>query len=112
LFFVCIGVYSANNNLFDVGETIALGLFGYLLLRLDFHPAPLVLGFVLGSRFEATIRRALLVSHGDVLVFVKHPISAFLLVLCVLLLAVQTWSFLRRRRAGARVRAPLAEYAE
>ena len=97
LFFVCIGVYSANNNLFEVGETIVLGLFGYLLLRLEFHPAPIVLGFVLGSRFEATIRRALLVSHGDVLILIKHPISAFLLFLCVMLLGLQLFSHLRRR---------------
>ncbi len=98
LFFLCIGVYSADTNFFQVGETIAIGMFGYLLLRLGFHPAPIVLGFVLGSRFETTIRRALLISHGDAWVFIKHPISAFILGLCVLLLTAQVVAFLRRKR--------------
>ncbi len=69
LFFVCIGVYSTNNDMFQVGETILIGLFGYLLLLLDFHPAPVLLGFVLGPRFEENFRRAMLISRGDILVF-------------------------------------------
>ena len=76
LFFVCIGVYSTNNDMFQVGETIIIGIVGYLLLLLDFHPAPILLGFVLGPRFEENFRRAMLISRGDVWVFVKHPISA------------------------------------
>ena len=65
MFFVCIGVYGANNNLFEVGEVLVFGVFGYILLRLDFHPAPILLGFVLGPRFEENFRRALLISRGD-----------------------------------------------
>jgi TctA family transporter len=52
LFFVCIGVYAANNDFFQVGEVVVIGLFGYILLRLGFHPAPILLGFVLGPRFD------------------------------------------------------------
>src|ERR1700744_782292 len=52
LFFVCIGVYAANNDMFQVGEVIAIGILGYTLLRLGFQPAPILLGFVLGPRFE------------------------------------------------------------
>ena len=48
LFFVCIGVYSTNNDMFQVGETVVIGILGYVLLLLDFHPAPILLGFVLG----------------------------------------------------------------
>jgi TctA family transporter len=112
LFCVCIGVYSADNNFFQIGETIVLGAFGYLLLRLGFHPAPIVLGFVLGSRFETTIRRALLISHGDIWVFVKHPISAFILGLCVLLLTAQVVAFLRRKRPIGAEPEPLLRYGE
>src|SRR5665213_1206457 len=68
LFFVCIGVYSTNNDMFQVGETILIGLVGYILLLLDFHPAPVLLGFVLGPRFEENFRRAMLISRGDSMV--------------------------------------------
>jgi putative tricarboxylic transport membrane protein len=99
LFFVCIGVYSANNDMFQVGETLVLDVAGYALLRLGFHPAPVLLGFVLGSRFEENFRRAMLISRGDLLVFIERPISAFFLALCVLLLAGQVYVWLRGVRA-------------
>jgi len=101
LFFVAIGVYSTNNDMFQVGETIVIGLVGYLLLLLDFHPAPILLGFVLGPRFEENFRRALLISRGDILVFVEHPISAFFLLLCVVLVAAQIYVRLRKPKALA-----------
>ena len=78
MFFVAIGVYSTNNDMFQVGEVVIIGIIGYILLLLDFHPAPILLGFVLGPRFEENFRRAMLISRGDILVFVKHPISAVL----------------------------------
>jgi len=96
LFFVCIGVYSANNDMFQVGETIVIGLVGYLLLLLDFHPAPVLLGFVLGPRFEENFRRAMLLSRGDFLVFIKHPISAVFIGLCVVLIVAQIYVRLRK----------------
>ena len=101
LFFVSIGVYSTNNDLFLVGETIVIGLFGYLLLLLDFHPAPILLGLVLGPRFEENFRRAMLISRGDILVFVKHPISAVFIGLCVLLIVGQIYMRLRKPKAPA-----------
>jgi TctA family transporter len=98
LFFICIGVYSTNNDMFQVGETIAIGIFGYILLQLGFHPAPILLGFVLGPRFEENFRRAMLISRGDLLVFVERPISAFFVSLCVLLILAQI--FVRLRTNG------------
>jgi TctA family transporter len=103
LFFVCIGVYAAQNDMFQVIETLVFGVAGYVLLRLGFHPAPMLLGFILGPRFEETFRRALLLSHGDIFVFVKHPISACLLALCLLLLGTQLYVRLRGRGAPAGV---------
>ncbi len=97
LFFVCIGVYSTNNDLFDVGEALAIGIFGYVLLLLGFHPAPILLGFVLGLRFEENFRRAMLLSRGDLAIFVERPISALFLALCVLLIAAQVYVRLRKR---------------
>jgi putative tricarboxylic transport membrane protein len=98
LFFICIGVYSTNNDMFQVGETIAIGIFGYILLQLGFHPAPILLGFVLGPRFEENFRRAMLISRGDLLVFVERPISAFFVTLSALLILTQI--FVRMRSNG------------
>ena len=102
MFFVCIGVYSTGNDMFQVGETIVIGLIGYVLLLLDFHPAPILLGFVLGPRFEENFRRAMLISRGDSLVFIdikNHPISAFFIFLAALLIVVQLYVRLRRPKA-------------
>lgn len=99
LFFVCIGVFATRNSLFDVMLTLGLGLLGYLLLRLRFEPAPLLLGFVLGPRFEENFRRALSIARGDLGTFVERPISAAFLVLCVVLVTTQIYSRLRRHNA-------------
>jgi putative tricarboxylic transport membrane protein len=98
LFFVCIGVYAANNDMFQVGEVMAIGVVGYILLRLGFHPAPILLGYVLGPRFEENFRRAMLISRGDRTTFVQRPISAVIVGLCVLLIAAQVYLRLRSAR--------------
>jgi TctA family transporter len=95
MFFVCIGVYAANNDFFQVGEVVVIGLFGYILLRLGFHPAPILLGFVLGPRFEENFRRAMLISRGDIAVFVERPISAVFIALCAILIGSQIYVRLR-----------------
>ncbi len=101
LFFVCIGVYSANNDMFQVGEVLVIGVVGYLLNLLGFHPAPILLGFVLGPRVEENFRRAMLISRGDLLTFVERPISAFFVALSVLLIAAQIYVWLRGRKGGS-----------
>ena len=111
LFFVCIGVYAANNDMFQVGETVAIGVFGYVLLRLGFHPAPILLGFVLGPRFEENFRRAMLISRGDLGIFVQRPISAIFVALCVLLIAGQIYFRLRGSNGRSAVAPAVAEPA-
>ncbi len=98
LFFVCIGVYSTNNSLFQVGETLVIGIAGYLFLMLGFHPAPILLGFVLGPRFEENFRRAMLLSGGDLKVFIERPISAVFLSVCVILIVGQLYVRWRTKR--------------
>lgn len=97
ILFICVGVYSANNSYFDVLETLAIGVFGYLLLYLDFHPAPILLGFVLGPKLEENFRRATLMSNGDIRSFIEHPISAAFLLLSAALIAFQIlrWLFFK-----------------
>jgi TctA family transporter len=99
MFFVCIGVYAANNDFFQVGEVVCIGLFGYILLRLGFHPAPILLGFVLGPRFEENFRRAMLISRGDIAVFVERPISAVFITLCAILIGSQIYFRLKGAKA-------------
>jgi putative tricarboxylic transport membrane protein len=117
MFFICIGVYAANNDMFQVGETLAIGIFGFLLLRLDFHPAPILLGFVLGPRFEENFRRTMLISRGDLKVFIDRPISAVFLALCVALIAGQLYVWLRKPKFAVEEKAieakvPAAPYTE
>jgi TctA family transporter len=100
MFFACIGVYAANNDMFQVGEMAVIGFVGYVLLRLGFHPAPILLGFVLGPRFEENFRRAMLISRGDIMVFIERPISAVFIGLCVLLIGLQVYVRLRPKKPG------------
>ena len=76
LFFISVGVYSTQNNLFEVWEVLAFGLVGAVFAALEFPVAPILLGYVLGPLVEDNFRRSLLLSHGDLLVFLRHPISA------------------------------------
>ena len=98
MFFICVGVFSTDSDLFLVGEAVVFGVFGFVLVLLDFHPAPILLGFVLGPRFEENFRRAMLISRGDILTFIEQPISAVFIVLCVLLIVAQIYVRLRRGR--------------
>ncbi|MFI8617507.1 tripartite tricarboxylate transporter permease [Acidovorax sp. NPDC077693] len=97
LFFCCIGTYSINNNLDDVFITVAFGALGYLFMRLEMDPSPLMLGFILGPMLEENFRRSMLLSRGSFDVFVNRPISGTLIGLIVLFIAWQTLGFFRQR---------------
>jgi TctA family transporter len=92
LFFICVGVYSAKNSLFGVIETLFFGILGWLLLRLRFHPAPILLGFVLGPRMEENFRNAMVISHGDLSVFLTRPLSLVFVMLSALLILGQIYA--------------------
>ncbi len=99
--FAAVGNYSLNNSAMDVYLCAAAGALGYVFAKLDCHPAPLILGFVLGPMLEENLRRALLMSDGSFAVFITRPISlAFLLVTAGLFTAMVLPS-MRRRRAQA-----------
>jgi putative tricarboxylic transport membrane protein len=84
--FCCIGNYAVNNNPVDVYLCAALGVFGYVLAKLECEPAPLLLGYVLGPLMEEHLRRAMLLSRGDPTVFFTRPISLVFMVATVLVL--------------------------
>jgi TctA family transporter len=101
LIFCAIGVYSLNNNVFDVYLTVLFGLFGYLCSKLKMEPAPLLIGFVLGPMMEEHLRRAMLLSRGDPMVFVERPISATLLAIGFIALAAMLLPNLRNKKEAA-----------
>src|SRR6187397_3023322 len=96
--FCCIGVYSLNNAPFDVTMTAIFGVVGYWLVKHDFEPAPMILGFVLGPLMEENLRRAMLIARGDATVFVTRPISATLLAIALLLLTLAVLPSIRGKR--------------
>jgi len=98
LFFLSVGVYSTNNNLFDVGMVLLFGVAGYMLMKLRFEAAPLLLGFVLGPMVEENFRRALLLSRGDMMIFLERPISASFIAAGAALMLALVWSYFRARR--------------
>jgi TctA family transporter len=101
LLFCCIGVYSVNNQTFDIILTCVFGLLGYVCVKLACEPAPLILGFILGPMMEENLRRAMLLSRGDPSVFVTKPISAVLLGIAVVLLLIVVAPAVRQKREEA-----------
>jgi putative tricarboxylic transport membrane protein len=94
-----IGVYSLKSNSFDLYTLAVFGGIGYALVRLGCEPAPLLLGFVLGPMLEDHLRRALIISRGDPMVFFERPISAALLVAAAIVLAIVFLPQIARKRA-------------
>ena len=101
LVFCSIGVYSLNNNVFDVYTTIVFAVFGYMCSKLKMEPAPLLIGFVLGPMMEEHLRRAMLLSRGDPLVFVQRPISATMLAIGAAALLAMALPNLRKGKDAA-----------
>ena len=99
--FCAVGVYSTNNNSFDIWMVALFGVIGYAFIKLGCEPAPLLLGFILGPMMEEYLRRALLISRGEWSVFVTRPISASLLVAALFLLAVVLLPSIKKRREEA-----------
>jgi TctA family transporter len=101
ILFCCIGNYSVSNNPFDVYLCALIGVLGYVLVKLECEPAPLLLGYVLGPLLEENLRRALLIARGDPMVFFTRPISLAFMVATVLILVVMVVPAARGKRHGA-----------
>jgi putative tricarboxylic transport membrane protein len=101
LMFCAIGVFSLSNSEFDVWLMALVGLFGYVCAKLGAEPAPMLLGFIIGPMMEEYLRRALLLSHSDPLVFVQRPISATMLSLAAAAMVVVLLPSLKAKREEA-----------
>jgi putative tricarboxylic transport membrane protein len=102
LLFCIIGSYTTNNNQFDIIIMTVFGVIGYVMKKLDYEAAPLVLALVLGPIMENAVRRSLVIADGDVMVFFTRPISAFFLIAGLLILFSPL--FLKKRRVSAELR--------
>jgi len=101
LLFCAIGVYTVSNSPFAVLVAAFFGVLGYVFVRLDCEPAPMILGFVLGPLMEDNLRRAMRISGGDPMIFVNRPISLGLLIAAAILLLMVALPAIRRKREEA-----------
>jgi putative tricarboxylic transport membrane protein len=99
--FCSIGLYTLNNNAFDVYMGAAFAIVGFIFYKLSCEPAPLLLGFILGPMMEENLRRALLLSRGDWGTFVTRPLSAGLLVAALLMIVVVSLPSIKNKREEA-----------
>src|SRR5688572_28785496 len=96
--FSCIGIYSVNNSPFEIYLTAIFGVIGFLWLKLECPPAPLLLGFVLGPLMEENLRRALLISRGDPTVFFTRPISLGFMIADAIIVVIMLLPMIKKRR--------------
>ena len=101
LIFCCIGIYSINNSAEDVYFTAFFALAGYILIKLGYEPAPMLLGFVLGKLMEEKLRQALILSRGNFMTFIERPVSGVLLGVAVLMLIVALLPSINKKREAA-----------
>jgi TctA family transporter len=104
--FCCIGLYTLNNDNFDVYTAALFAFVGYVFHKLRCEPAPLLLGFILGPMMEEHLRRALLLARGNWLIFGTRPLSAGLLVAAAALIVIVALPTIGKRREQAFQDAP------
>jgi putative tricarboxylic transport membrane protein len=88
LLFCVIGVYGVSGNIWDIVIMLIFGVVGFLMRKLEYPAAPLVLAFVLGRLSEESIRQSLLLSRGSLSILLSRPLAAAFLVLTVLVMVL------------------------
>ena len=97
LMLVCVGVYSVNNSAFDLMLVFVFTVIGFAMSVVRLSPAPMLLGIVLGIMMEDNLKRSMLLSRGDPIIFLERPISALLLGLSVAIIVLPLIMMLLRR---------------
>lgn len=98
-----LGTYPINNSLFDVWIAIGFGVLGYLMRKLEFPPAPLILALILGLKVEANLGRSLVISKGSLMVFFTQPVALALILLAFASVALSLYMRARVPDAGAMI---------
>ncbi|MGP8290933.1 tripartite tricarboxylate transporter permease [Vreelandella zhanjiangensis] len=99
LMFCVYGAYAVNNMTFDIWLMLAFGVVGYLFNRTGIPAAPFLIGFILGPMFEDNLRRSLLISNGDMSIFVRGPITWFFIAITFGSIAFAIFRFFKDRNA-------------
>jgi len=97
-----IGVYAVHATTFDLYLMIAIGLFGYVLRKMDFPLSAILLGFILGGMMEQNLRRALSLSSGDIGILFASPITWVVWGLVAVMIVLPFWRAWRARRQQGR----------
>ncbi|OLN22109.1 transporter [Domibacillus antri] len=95
----CVGTYTINNSLWDVGIMVLFGIIGYFMKKFDFPIAATVLTFVLGAQLETSLIQSLAISQNGILTLFLRPISGTLSVLCILILILSIFSAMKKKRS-------------
>lgn len=93
-----IGVYATTRQVFDVGVMYVFGVLGYLMRRIGFSPLPMLIAFLLGPLLEDGVRRAMIMSGGDPVIFFERPISLVFILLAILTLTAMLYRGAKKRR--------------
>jgi putative tricarboxylic transport membrane protein len=96
-----VGVYSVSASLFDLALLAAFGLLGYVMRKLDYPAAPLILGLVLGGAMERALRQSLMMSEGSLTILVARPLSAAMLGCALVILLIPFFNTLNSWRLRA-----------
>ena len=112
LVFTMAGVYSVNNDVFDMWVVLGFGVVGWLMKKTGFEPGPLVLAFVLGPILEQSFRQSMLISGGDMTVFVTRPISGTFFAIIALFIIANIVTARRRRKMLASLAENIPEPSE
>ena len=111
LVFSILGVYAVNGSVVDVWIMLLMGVLGWVLRKLDFETAPIVLGVVLAPLIELSMRQSLAMSDGSYMIFLTRPIAVVLLAVGGVLVLMNLYTFLGRR-LDWRARLAMAEKGE
>ncbi len=98
-----VGVFATDNNIFDMWIMFFFGVLGYVMRKMDYPPAPMVLALVLGPMVEMSLRQSLTISHGSLAIFFTRPISATLTVIALASLFAPLFKILWTRYRAARM---------
>jgi putative tricarboxylic transport membrane protein len=96
--FSAIGIFSLNGSAFEIYLAAMFGIVGFVLVKLGFSMAPMLLGFVLGPMLEDNLRRSMVMGRGDPSIFLTRPISLVFLIAAILILVLVALPEVRKRR--------------
>jgi putative tricarboxylic transport membrane protein len=95
-----VGAYAIQNAFMDVWLAVIFGFIGFILRRMNYPLAPLVVALVLGYPTEEALRQSLIMSDGSMLIFLQRPLSAPITIVALLLFSVPLIQMVIRRHRG------------